>query len=345
MPAAATTKVRYRLPPPTVALIALAVLATLVWLASDLELHLALAIVLVLVVFLDGWFARRALRDFSLHLSPPSTAYAGETMTWGIRTQGWNRPVALQPLMAYGLGETLVDDPRPGTIVWPAMARGVIPFVILDAVASGPLGLVTSGKRIVQHFPQPVAVGPRPLTVADRWPKPIPVGFGPVEGAPVGEELFRAIRPYRRGDDRRRVDWKTTARHGTLMVRELDGTGAVTVRIEVDLGRSTGSSEWVAGVAAWMTATALRRGWQVELVTADGSAAVPAVVDPGRTFGRAPLLSNPMAATSTVAAPVRSEGDAQRRLALAVLGRPDGTPSPRGLARACRIAPDGVSWS
>lgn len=341
----AGSRMRYQLGPTTLALLALAALATILWLATDRDLDLALAAVLVATVLLDGWFARRTVRGFTVDLSPPPMAYAGEDMTWAIRTEGWNRPVALRPQMAFGLGETLIDDPRPGTITWPAMARGVIPFVILDAVATGPIGLVTCGQRLVQHFRRPVTVGPRPLVVADRWPRPSPVGFGPVEGAPVGEELFRAIRPYRRGDDRRRVDWKTTARHGTLMVRELDGTGAVTIRIEVDLGPNLGSSDWVAGVASWMVSTALDRGWMVELVTADGSDALPVIVDPGRTFTRLPVLHQPMAAPTTIAAPVRDHREAQRRLAVAVVGRPDHTPPTRGTDRACRIDPDGVHWT
>lgn len=345
MRAEAEARVRYRLGPPTVALLLLAALALVIWLATDRDLHLAIAGVLVAAVVVDAWFARRALRDLRVELVPPPAAYAGETMTWAIRTAGWNRPVALRPQMAFGLGETLIDDPRPGRIEWPPMARGVIPFVVLDAVATGPVGLVTAGRRLVQHFPVPVAVGPRPLSVPDRWPRPVPVGFGTVEGAPIGEELFRAIRPYRRGDDRRRVDWKTTARHGTLMVRELDGTGAVTVRIEVDLGTNVGTSEWVAGVASWLCATALAHGWQVELVTADGSAALPVLVDAGRTFGRSPVLSHPPVGPTTVAGAVRNEREAQRRLAVAMVGRLDAAPPTRGLSRACRVGPGGVSWT
>lgn len=345
MSAEAGSGVRYRLGPTTLALLALATLATIIWLATDRDLDLALAAVLVATVLFDGWFARRALRSFAVQLIPPPMAYAGEAMTWDIRTQGWNRPVALRPQLAYGLGETLVDDPRPGTITWPAMARGVIPFVILDAVATGPIGLITCGRRLVQHFPQPVTIGPRPLVVADRWPKPTPVGFGPVEGAPVGEELFRAIRPYRRGDDRRRVDWKTTARHGTLMVRELDGTGAVTIRIEVDLGANLAASDWVAGVASWMVGTALDRGWRVDLITADGSAALPVIVDLGRTFSRRPVLSQPVVTPTTITAPVRNHREAQQRLALAMAGRPGSPPPGRGIDRSCRIDPEGVHWT
>jgi len=85
---------------------------------------------------------------------------------------------------------------------------------------------------------------------------------------------FSQYRPYRPGDDPRRVDWKLFSRSGRYFVREAEGERSVTVRIVLDTSGSmemrsgatskfTRARELAAGIA-WL---AHRQGDAVGLVT------------------------------------------------------------------------------
>src|SRR6478735_12323497 len=95
---------------------------------------------------------------------------------------------------------------------------------------------------------------------------------------------FSQYRPYRPGDDPRRVDWKLYSRSGRYFVREAEGERSVTVRIVLDttlsMSMASGSAtkfdrarELAAGIA-WL---AHRQGDAVGIVTVNDQAraAVP----------------------------------------------------------------------
>ena len=48
---------------------------------------------------------------------------------------------------------------------------------------------------------------------------------------------FESLRPYIRGDDPRAIDWKATARHATVMVRQYEAERSQSVVIALDVGR------------------------------------------------------------------------------------------------------------
>ncbi len=85
------------------------------------------------------------------------------------------------------------------------------------------------------------------------------------------------VRPYRTGDELRRVHWRSTARHGELMVRleERPWRGGTTLlldrRAAAHRGHGAGASlEWAVSFAASAWTHLLARGEPVELVTDDG---------------------------------------------------------------------------
>ncbi len=91
------------------------------------------------------------------------------------------------------------------------------------------------------------------------------------------------VRPYRTGDELRRVHWRSTARHGELMVRleERPWRGGTTLlldrRAAAHRGHGAGASlEWAVGFAASAWTHLLGRGEPVELVTDDGARLSPA---------------------------------------------------------------------
>ena len=172
------------------------------------------------------------------------------------------------------------------------------------------------------------------------------MAFGLVEGAPAGDDLFRSVRPYRFGDERRRVHWKSTARHGELMVRESDGTGVVRARVVVDLGPPGPLAEEVAGQAVGLVEAALARGWQVELVTLDVGDEVPRLQEVGATFGTYPSLAPPFPMPlPTVCALVRTPVEVSRRMATAAYGTPAAPPSLGRHGHTAHLSTRGLEWS
>jgi uncharacterized protein (DUF58 family) len=95
------------------------------------------------------------------------------------------------------------------------------------------------------------------------------------------------VRPYRSGDELRRVHWRSTARHGELMVRleEQPWRGGVTLLFDRREGAHRGhgpggSLEWAVGFVASVGVHLLERGEPVEVVVDDGSR-LPATDIPG----------------------------------------------------------------
>lgn len=339
-------RVRVRLTGAATALLVLAAVSLVFWLITEIEVQLAIATAIVVGVIVDVVLAWRAVGPITIDLRCPDEAEAGEPSRWTARVLGWSRPVALTPLLTPTQPDLVVGHRALGSFDWPKMQRGVVPFAVIDATANGPLGLATAGRRHFVTLPIPMHVTPKPIETDVRWPRARAVGFGLIEGSPIGDDLFRSVRPYQFGDERRRVHWKATAHHGELMVRESDGLGVVVVRVVVDLGLPGYGAEVAAGRAAWVATAALDRGWAVELVTLDASAEVPQLAQLGRTFGTPPrLVDPPLIPLPTLSAPVRSAKEIRRRLATTACGTPraPGGGVRRGLV--CRVDRDGVSWS
>lgn len=80
---------------------------------------------------------------------------------------------------------------------------------------------------------------------------------------------FFGLRPFRVGDDVRDIHWRSTARHGQLVVREMEDAMQRATSIIVD--NSDGYQlEEVIVVAASVARELLRQGWAVGLITCDG---------------------------------------------------------------------------
>jgi len=105
---------------------------------------------------------------------------------------------------------------------------------------------------------------------------------------PEGGREFERLREYVPGDDTRRIDWKATARHGRLIVREYEAERSQSVLLAIDAGRLM--SERIAGrdrldhalaAALVLADAAARQGDAVGvLLFADG---VQAYLPPART--------------------------------------------------------------
>jgi uncharacterized protein (DUF58 family) len=142
--------------------------------------------------------------------------------------------------------------------------------------------------RVACGFPFGLWEASRPLEVAAPllvWPRTVPVGPVPdAEGDHQSDGLATrdraghwgdplGVRPYRRGDPLRRVHWGLSARHGELIVREVQSNTVPRVQIVLDThpaahagSGADGSREWAIRIAASLAAGWIVQGAEVELV-------------------------------------------------------------------------------
>ena len=101
---------------------------------------------------------------------------------------------------------------------------------------------------------------------------------GPLsDTAPRGTLTFHSLREYTPGDDIRRVHWRSSARTGTLMVREHVDTSLPSTVVVLDTRANRyrdESFEDAVDVAASVVASSQARGFPVRLVTSTGVAFV-----------------------------------------------------------------------
>ena len=344
VPEAEPTSRRYVRPTKlAILLLALGALATLIWLIDEAPARMAISLGVLTAVIADALLARSALKNAVIDLQPEGNAVAGEPTRWRVTTGELRRPVTVCAAMYPRPGRVLVEPGSTGIVSLPPSSRGVVHYVIIDVYVTGPIGLFEAGQRFRVTPREKLYVGPRPLPVETRWPTPKAVGFGLSEMAPRGDDLFRGVRPYIRGDERRRIHWKATARTGELMVRESDGTGVVALQVVADLRGDVYRAEYGAAMAAWVAETALAHGWLVQLVTMEQEAVPPTLGALGSPFGPVPVPTHhPPPAPVSRADRVRSYDDVHRQLATAAPGLPL---AGRWSGLTAVVSAEGVDWS
>lgn len=152
--------------------------------------------------------------------------------------------------------------------------------------AIGPLHAAMTDPLALAEFERTIA-GPDRLTVLPRvfalhgLPAAVGAGEG-TSGAALAHQGQGSsdvlVRPYRHGDEMRRVHWRSTARHDELMVRleERPWRAGTTVLLDrrdaAHRGRGADSSlEFAVSMAASICAHLIGRGEPVRLVTEDGT--------------------------------------------------------------------------
>ena len=319
-----------------------AVISGSIGIAIETEPPLALSVALLAALAIDAWSARRAVSGLTINLHGPPEAVAGRTTDWVLQVDGLRRPVVLSPAVEPRLPRLLIDGPEPTILTLAPHPRGVLDHLAFDITATGPIGLYQAGRRVLVPIASPLHVGPQPAPVVLEWPKPRAVGFGLSQTAPLGDDLYRSVRPYQRGDERRRIHWASTAHHGSLMVRESDGTGIVALQVVVDAGPPGYPAEAAISAAAWIAHNAVTRGWYVQLVTLDAPPDVGPIIAPTSPFGPA-LVARPVSPhhTRLLARRVGTERAISHQLATATGGQ---LVPPVWAGITCVITPMGVRW-
>ncbi|MGO8685032.1 MAG: DUF58 domain-containing protein [Thermoleophilia bacterium] len=217
----------------------------------------------------------------------PRQPVAGEPLSLSFRVESGSRVPGQQVTLLHAGGDLSGDDepiyvesvrsraPRMVTAgPWPAR-RGIHHLPALVAVAEDPLGLIRVRRRLhtldVVVVPRLVRLRSCPL-----------LAFGGVRGAgsrhvPMlrGSE-FRGVRPHAPGEPLNRVDWKSTAKTGNLMLRETEdpADGGVTVLLNGAAAHVGGESpqdnfELAVEAAGSLADYALRSGHATTLLLPD----------------------------------------------------------------------------
>ena len=213
---------------------------------------------------------RSELPESVLRGSPRTVIFEGDQVRikLGARTVGGARgPVRIKGNVAGGeLSAASGLVPRSGweerPLVGP-LRRGQVQATSWVLEASDPLGLFTFGvhwqdREMALVLPRFTSLTPRPqvreLEASVAAPR-----------AGSGTEMF-GVREYRPGDPLRRIHWRSSARHGELIVREFEPPGVQTLGIFCDPSPpTTEAADQIARIAASEAWDCLRAGGRVLL--------------------------------------------------------------------------------
>jgi uncharacterized protein (DUF58 family) len=204
---------------------------------------------------------------------------AGSEVTATLDVTNRGQRITLPALLDIPMGEGLVEAHIPllragaahrDTIVISAPKRGVIPVGPMTIGRGDPLGILRREHSWadVQNIYVHPKTAPIPSTSAGL--------LRDLEGAAtktiVDSDLsFHAIREYLPGDSYRHVHWKSTAKTGTLMVRQYEETRRSRIAVALDLNSAEYASddefEMAVSIAASLGQQAVRAGREV-IITA-----------------------------------------------------------------------------
>ncbi|MCO5307460.1 MAG: DUF58 domain-containing protein [Microthrixaceae bacterium] len=115
--------------------------------------------------------------------------------------------------------------------------RGRFDHLTVWVRSDAPFGMVTAARAVPIALPRPFEVGPRPIDV-EHPAEPDSGAVGELATATTGHggDTTRSVRPYVPGDPAHLVHWPTSARVGSLVVREMEPPADRAVAVVVDLG-------------------------------------------------------------------------------------------------------------
>ena len=249
----------------------------------------------------------------------PTDAVAGIAFGLGVRV----RTPGLVDTLALRIDgtEPWWSVPSGAAAVELTLGRSVVESLVVTMSTDGPLGMLSVSRRVEVPLAVPLFVGPDP--VHRPWTPPVAPETGSDEAAGAaahGGDEVRSVRPYRSGDPAHLVHWPSSARVGSLVVREFDPPTRPGVVLVVDLGPAAVPIDGPTVGAASDTAV----DTAVERAVAEAAGLAAAVL----AFGGRVLLcthEHGRAHTAEVATPLQ----ARRRLAAATPGpvdRPSGPP-------------------
>jgi uncharacterized protein (DUF58 family) len=232
-------------------------------------LYLLASLLLALIV-VSGVLSEQSLRRLRPTPIVPDELYAGRPALLGARLANDKRWLPSHSVtVRAGDQRFYVDRLRAGEeilLTWETMPRrrGLTRLPGLRVTTRFPFGLfVKRGRPLAE---QEIVVFPavRPLDVMGR--RSAASGDRSLHRRGRGHDLHN-LREYRAGDDRRLIHWRSTARTGTLTVRELEDETSAATRIVLvgDGTRDAQRLEAALSEAASLAVHLLAAGAPVEL--------------------------------------------------------------------------------
>ncbi len=246
-------------------------------------LYLILAMMLSFMA-VSGVLSEQTMRHLTLRREVPRRIFAGRPADFGLRLCNTKRRLCSyalhlceeSPTGGSAVTRYFLRIPREGREAWrysltfPRRGRHALPGVRL--LTRFPFGLFAKSSRPLLCDPVLVYPALRPLA-RQEIPAALDPGSREQERRGRGVGLYN-LRPYRPGDDTRLVHWKTTAKAGDLMLKELEDEDRPRLSLLLEdpaAGTPPSMIETNLSYAASLAALAIRQGTPVQLVTADGS--------------------------------------------------------------------------
>jgi len=270
---------------PTSDAIAIAVLAAfLLFVAVNLQAGWVFGVDALLIgLLMVGWLSARAtLRGVAVRRRMVPEAFEGEAIavTLTVTVRHGRRYFlelrdAIPGVTAAASVIPVCDSRSPAAVTYrtTAQRRGVHQADAVDLQTAGLAGLFTSRRRLEARstltiFPRywPLAEFPLPGTSSEGESTPLP--------AREGLEIT-GVREFRDGDSLRHVHWRSTARRGTLVVREFERSGRQPLALLLDTSSTAYTSagggeafEDLVRAAASIAFAVTQAGHDVQLVAA-----------------------------------------------------------------------------
>ncbi|WP_209349518.1 DUF58 domain-containing protein [Pontixanthobacter sp. CEM42] len=256
----------------------------------------AAAVALLLLVLLDGAVAGR-LVDWRVHA--PADSEVGEPLSIIVDADMAGRASRSKPEVSLQVDPRLDDEGRVETLLefdaetdsWQGAAklipsrRGTAPISQIWLRWAGPLGL--GARQVTHEIEEEVRIWPdlSPIRSPELQNYLRDAQFGLIARRIRGEGTqFEALSEYEPGMDRRRIDWKASARHTKLYARENESERNNQIIFAFDCGQAMcepveGLPRIDRAVTAALTASyvALKGGDRVSLF---GFAQRPEVMTP-----------------------------------------------------------------
>jgi uncharacterized protein (DUF58 family) len=234
-------------------------------------LYLLASLLLALVV-VSGVLSEQSMRQLRLSAVVPEEIYAGRPVLLGVRVVNRKRWLTSYSVtLRAGDRRLYLDRLAAGEetlLTWEGTfaARGRVELPGVRVTTRFPFGLFAKSGR-------PIPVGEAIVFPAVRLIDPAgrrhltAGGTRSLHRRGRGHDLHN-LREYRAGDDRRLIHWRSTARTGTLIVRELEAETAAATRIALvgDGTRDAARLEAAMSEAASLAVHLLGTGAAVELV-------------------------------------------------------------------------------
>ena len=231
------------------------------------------------------------VRRVRVDVRSPRDVTVGDTVLLDVDLQGGVGRLSIRVLDPTGPWAH-AESPGTGQVEHLADRRGLFQHVRVEVRVTAPLGVMSARRVHEITLPYAVEVAPKPLAVT--WhPAPAPVDAGPhpVARPALAGDLVRSVRPYVAGDPPHLVHWPTSARTGSLVVKELEPPSPVGQAVVVDLTGLGADGERAASYGLGAARAVLASGGELVLATCEPGGPVVARVtnplDAGRRLARA----------------------------------------------------------